>query len=69
MTEELKSCPFCGGNVVWCDEPDSEDVHTCHFIVCTECYSQFDTTRGAVEVWDMRERKVLARKNFNRRVV
>ena len=69
MSEELKNCPFCGGNAVWCDEHDSEDVHECHFIVCTECHSQFDTTAGDVEIDDLRELKVLARKNFNRRFV
>lgn len=43
---ELKSCPFCQSPVRWCgeNEPDPEDNHVCHHIVCTNvnCGADFD---------------------------
>ncbi len=70
MSEELKPCPFCGGEASWCgDDPD--DVHNCHYIVCISCYVNIDfrnkecanaeTIEGAraaaLKAWNTREGK------------
>ena len=41
MTDELKPCPFCGGEAKWCGD-DPEDKHECHFIVCKPCGYEFN---------------------------
>jgi hypothetical protein len=34
---KLKECPFCGGKAVWCATESEEELHECHFIICTGC--------------------------------
>ena len=64
---KLDNCPICNGKTAWCGERDEEDIHDCHFIICTgTCGTQFDTIAddnlGTIE-----EMKMLAAKKFNGR--
>lgn len=63
----LEPCPICGGSTAWCGTHDENDIHDCHFIVCTgECKTQFDTVSddnaGTIE-----ELMVIAAQKFNNR--
>lgn len=51
MSEELKPCPFCGGNVMWCSD-DPEDPHDCDQITCDNCGMQFDSYNEKVKNTD-----------------
>jgi hypothetical protein len=68
MKNELKPCPFCGGKAAWCGDHDPNDIHDCHFIICSgECGSNFDTVvdddAGTIE-----ELRGIAATKFNNRI-
>ena len=44
MDEELKPCPFCGGDVSFHKD---EECDGCHFIQCGQCRAFFDFATGA----------------------
>ena len=65
---KLKECPFCGGKAAWCDTHDTDDIHECHFIVCTgKCRGQFDMVVND-DAETIEELKVIARLKWNKRV-
>lgn len=43
-SEELKPCPFCGGDVSFHKD---EECDGCHFIQCGQCRAFFDFATGA----------------------
>ena len=43
-SEELKPCPFCGGDVSFHKD---EGCDGCHFIQCGQCRAFFDFATGA----------------------
>lgn len=54
MNEELKPCPFCGGEAVWWG---TEDELYPYQVVCKRCYCGTDThlyRKDAYEVWNRR---------------
>lgn len=55
MTEELKPCPFCGGEAILCENIDRA------YVYCKECGCQTDeshaTARYAAEAWNTRYKR------------
>jgi Lar family restriction alleviation protein len=56
MSNELKSCPFCGGEgQQYAGEPDEEGER--HFVECVQCGVQtgeYADEESALEAWQMR---------------
>ena len=57
MSEELKPCPFCGGEAVICE---TNGLHGA-YVFCKTCYSSTDGYQGintrrkkAIEAWNRR---------------
>lgn len=62
MSDELKKCPLCNGEVKWCDcSPAGE----CHLIVCEKCGTNFDCTVDDTTADTMQELLEIAREKFN----
>lgn len=64
---ELKACPLCASPVRWCgeNEPDPEDNHVCHHIVCTneECKADFDFQ---IKEWTEEDEDLPLEEHFDR---
>jgi len=66
--DQLKGCPICKGETVWCGDHDPNDIHDCHFIKCIgKCGTQFDTVCNDTEAETLEEMKVIAAAKFNDR--
>ena len=44
MSEQVKACPFCGGDVQFHKD---EGCDGCHYIQCGQCWAFFDFAAGA----------------------
>lgn len=63
----LKSCPFCGGECVWCSD-ESEVSHPCHFIVCTgDCRGSFDMA-GQNNPEELEDLIIVCAETWNKRI-
>ena len=58
--EELKPCPFCGGEAEVTDEDSYGFSNGDWFVCCNECHtylgfdSQYETPQEAIEAWNRR---------------
>ena len=57
--DNLKSCPFCGGEASLIPILDGSKDGTvkCYFVICDDCYSQtndFSTKKEATDAWNKR---------------
>jgi len=46
----LRPCPFCNGNVDWCEDRLDSGVdhgHACHLVYCPQCKFHFDLDNDA----------------------
>lgn len=54
MKEEIKKCPFCGGNAI---KVMSEDLHI-FYVACDDCKAMtdvfFTNIEDAIEAWNRR---------------
>jgi Lar family restriction alleviation protein len=53
--EQLKKCPFCGGEAFI---PKNEDGEWCTWVVCRECNAEtsyFETLEEAIAAWNTRK--------------
>jgi len=66
MTDELKSCPFCGGEAehkmyLWGNHSETGEPIWCYYIFCIRCDSMTDnifrTKQEAIEAWNRRIEK------------
>lgn len=53
MENELKPCPFCGGDNIM-DEPDDEKTYVVYCNTCFVCVEGYNTKEKAFEVWNTR---------------
>ena len=54
QTNELKSCPFCGGSDLWIDGGEYLNSFA---VICTHCGGRigyFDTKADAIAAWNRR---------------
>jgi Lar family restriction alleviation protein len=59
MTEQLKPCPFCGGDVYTIQNlDDGSDNYGTYFVRCTECPANvfsFASEQQAIDKWNTRD--------------
>ncbi|MBR2208098.1 MAG: Lar family restriction alleviation protein [Synergistaceae bacterium] len=62
MSEELKPCPFCGGEAEVCADENEEYFVSCTkctalFGYCTDTWGEYETEAAAIEAWNRRVSK------------